>query len=81
MALRHTRSEHFDVVTPTEHERRDDDIARRRKSYFLIMIPCIVLFVGFGYLLPVPTPVRVMALGIAAVLPPIAAVVANRSRR
>lgn len=74
---RRRRVEHFDVVTRTEHEQRDDDIAARRRRYFLIMIPCIVLFVGFGYLIPLPTPVRVVALAIAAVLPPIAAIIAN----
>lgn len=70
------RAEGFDIVTRTESERRDDDIARRRRSYLSIMVPCLVLVV-FGFYAPAPTPLRVAALVVAAVLPPIAAIVGN----
>jgi hypothetical protein len=33
--------------------------------------------VSFGFFVPAPTPVRVVALVVAAVLPPIAAIAAN----
>jgi hypothetical protein len=66
----------YDIVTPTERERRDADLARRRRRYFAIMVPCLAL-VCFGFFVPAPTPFRVVALGIAAVLPPIAAMAAN----
>jgi hypothetical protein len=72
----HRRRDTYDIVTPTERERRDDDIARRRRRYFAIMVPCLAL-VSFGFFVPAPTPFRVAALAIAAVLPPIAAMVAN----
>lgn len=67
-------------MTPTERERRDDDIATRRKRYFAIMIPCLVL-VAFGFFVPAPTPARVAALAVAAVLPPVAAIVGNARPR
>jgi hypothetical protein len=70
------RREAYDIVTPTERERRDADIARRRRRYFAIMVPCLAL-VSFGFFVPAPTPFRVVALAIAAVLPPIAAMAAN----
>jgi DUF3099 family protein len=73
---RRARGEHFDIVTPTERERRLDEVAKRRRRYFLVMVPCLVL-VAFGFYVPAPTPVRVAALAIAAVLPPIAAIVGN----
>ena len=42
----------------------------------MVMVPCIVL-VLFGFFVPAPTPVRVAALAIAAVLPPVASILAN----
>jgi hypothetical protein len=74
------RSQRFDLVTPTETERRADDIARRRRRYLSIMIPCLVL-VAFGFLAPAPVPWRVGALVVGAVLPPVAAIVANARPR
>lgn len=79
MGWRRRRGVTYDVVTPTERERRDDDIATRRKRYFAIMIPCLVLVV-FGFFVPAPTPARVAALAVAAVLPPVAAIVGNARR-
>jgi len=70
------RAEGFDIVTRTEGEQRDDDIARRRRRYLSIMVPCLLLVV-FGFYAPAPTPLRVAALLVAAVLPPIAAIVGN----
>jgi Mn2+/Fe2+ NRAMP family transporter len=75
---RHRRPDVYDIVTPTERERRDDQIARRKKRYLAVMIPCVVLVV-FGFFVPAPTPLRVIALVIASVLPPIAAIVGNES--
>jgi hypothetical protein len=71
-----SRREAYDIVTPTERERRDADIAKRRRRYFAIMTPCLAL-VSFGFFVPAPTPLRVAALAVAAVLPPIAAMAAN----
>jgi hypothetical protein len=73
---RRHRGVSYDIVSRTERERRDDELATRRKRYFAIMIPCLAL-VGFGFFVPAPTPARLVALGIAAVLPPIAAIVGN----
>ena len=80
MGWRRRRGVTYDVVTPTERERRDDDIATRRKRYFAIMIPCLVL-VAFGFFVPAPTPARVAALAVAAMLPPVAAIVGNARPR
>src|SRR5690349_6995203 len=55
----------FDIVTPGERELRDRAIARRRRRYFLVMGPCIVL-VLFGFFVPAPIPLRVAALALAA---------------
>jgi hypothetical protein len=40
------------------------------------MVPCIIL-VAFGFFVPAPTPIRLVALAIAAFMPPIAAIVGN----
>jgi hypothetical protein len=73
---RRPRNDAYDIVTRTEREWRNDDIARRRTRYLAIMIPCLAL-VCFGFFVPAPTPYRVVALAVAAVLPPIAAILAN----
>ncbi|HEY5032743.1 MAG TPA: DUF3099 domain-containing protein [Actinomycetes bacterium] len=66
----------YDIVTPTEGEARERSIAARRRRYFLVMVPCIVL-VLFGFFVPAPVPLRVAALAVAAVLPPVAAILGN----
>lgn len=66
----------FDVRTPTEREALLASIAARRRRYFLVMVPCLVLM-GFGFFVPAPLPMRLTALAIAAVLPPIAAMLGN----
>jgi hypothetical protein len=76
MRWRKPRGDHYDIVTPTDRERRNDEIETRRKRYFAIMIPCLLL-VAFGFFVPAPTPARVVALALAAVLPPLAAIVGN----
>jgi hypothetical protein len=68
--------EPFDIVTPTEREAREQSIAARRRRYFLVMVPCLVLVV-FGFFVPAPVPVRVAALAVAAVLPPVASILGN----
>jgi Protein of unknown function (DUF3099) len=76
MSWRKRRDVTHNIVTPTEREQRDDEVATRRRRYFAIMIPCLLL-VGFGFFVPAPTPVRIGALALAAVLPPLAAIVGN----
>ncbi len=66
----------FDVHTPTDREALLASIAARRRRYFRVMIPCLVL-VGFGFFVPAPIPIRLTALAIAAFMPPIAAVLGN----
>jgi len=68
--------EAYDIVTPTEREQVERSIARRRRRYFLVMGPCVAL-VLFGFFVPAPTPVRVAALTIAAVLPPLAVIIGS----
>jgi hypothetical protein len=69
-------AEVHDIVTPTEREERERLIAARRRRYFMVMVPCISL-VLFGFFVPAPVPVRVVALAIASLLPPVAAIVGN----
>jgi hypothetical protein len=71
----------YDIVTPTQREAREQDIRRRRRVYLSIMIPCIAMFAFFGLATFLPTPVRVAALCIAAVMPPVAAILGNRLPR
>ena len=80
MRLRRSRtaSPVYDIVTPTAHEALEADIRARRRRYFRVMGPCLVLVV-FGFFVPAPQPLRVAALVVAAVLPPIAAMVGNTS--
>ncbi|KQX63565.1 hypothetical protein [Angustibacter sp. Root456] len=80
MARRERRAPRYDIVTPTERERLDADIAQRRRRYFVLWVPCIVLVV-FGFFVPAPTPLRVAALALAAPLLPAAAFVGNRRGR
>jgi hypothetical protein len=51
MGWRRHRAVTCDIVTPTERERRDDEVETRRKRYFAIMIPCLLL-VAFGFFVP-----------------------------
>ena len=76
MKRRRRREERFDIVTPTEREALEDKIARQRRRYFLLMAPCIALVI-FGFFVPAPTPLRIAALAVAAILPPLAAIVGN----
>ncbi|GAA4353295.1 hypothetical protein [Angustibacter luteus] len=80
MARRSRRLPRYDIVTPTEHEARDDEIARQRVRYFLVWVPCIAL-VLFGFFVPAPTPWRIAALVLAAPLLPLAAVIGSSWRR
>jgi hypothetical protein len=73
MGWRRHRGVHYDIVTPTDRERLNDEVDVRRRRYFMIMIPCLVL-VAFGFFVPAPTSARVAALAVAAVLPPLAAI-------
>jgi uncharacterized membrane protein YhaH (DUF805 family) len=69
-----------DISSPDVPRRLDDSIRARRRRYFWLMGPCLVLVV-FGFFVPAPTAWRIAALAVAAVIPPIAAVVANVGRR
>jgi hypothetical protein len=80
MARRDRRPPRYDIVTPTEREALDADIARRRRRYFALWVPCILLVV-FGFFVPAPTPLRIGALVLAAPLLPAAAFVGNRLGR
>ena len=66
----------YDVVTPTAQEARRADLSRRRRRYGLLMGLCLTL-VLFGFFVPAPVPVRLGALAVAAVLPPVAAIAGN----
>lgn len=74
------RAPAYDIVTPTEHEALEAGIRIRRRRYFQVMVPCLVLVV-FGFFVPAPTAWRVAALVLAMVLPPVAAIVGNASPR
>ena len=80
MARRSRRPPRYDIVTPTEHEALDADIARQRRRYFLVWVPCIAL-VLFGFFVPAPTPWRIAALALAAPLLPLAAILGTGWRR
>ena len=73
---RHPDQPSYDIVTPTEREALERSIAARRKRYFRVMVPCLVLVV-FGFFVPAPVPLRVAALAVACVLPPIASILGN----
>ena len=64
------------MVTPTAAERARADRRRRQRSYGLLMGLCLAL-VLFGFFVPAPVSVRLAALAIGAVLPPIAAIAGN----
>ena len=66
----------FDIVTPSERERLERRLSRRRRRYFAVIVPCLIL-VAFGFFVPAPTPARLIALAVAAWMPPIAAIVGN----
>jgi Protein of unknown function (DUF3099) len=76
MGRRRHRINAHDIVTRTDREQRDDEIAVRRRRYFSVMVPCLLL-VSFGFFVPAPTLARVVALALAMVLPPIAAIVGS----
>jgi hypothetical protein len=69
-----------DISSSDVPRRLDDSIRSRRRRYFWLMGPCLVLVV-FGFFVPAPTPWRIGALAVAAVIPPVAAIVANTGRR
>jgi hypothetical protein len=52
------------------------ELRARKHRYLALMVPCLLL-VLFGFFVPAPTPVRVVALAVAAVLPPIAVIRGN----
>ena len=80
MGRRSRRVPTYDIVTPTEQEARDADIARQRRRYFLLWVPCIVL-VLFGFFVPAPVPLRIAALVLAAPMLPVAAIIGSSWRR
>jgi hypothetical protein len=77
---RHQHDPPRDIASRDVPRRLDDSIRARRRRYFWLMGPCLVLTV-FGFFVPAPTPWRIAALAVAAVIPPVAAVVANAGRR
>ena len=79
MARKSRRLPRYDIVTPTEHVALDAEIARQRRRYFLVWVPCILL-VLFGFFVPAPTPWRIAALVLAAPLLPLAAILGTSWR-
>jgi hypothetical protein len=77
---RHPHEPPRDIASRDVPRRLDDSIRARRRRYFWLMGPCLVL-TAFGFFVPAPTPWRIAALAVAAVIPPVAAVVANAGRR
>ena len=77
---RNRRSPTYDIVTPTEREALSADIARQRRRYFLLWVPCLLLVV-FGFFVPAPTPWRIAALVVAAPMLPLAAILGSSWRR
>lgn len=74
------RGEHVpDVRTLTDRERRDEDIARRRKRYLMVMLPYLGLVALGFFLLPNRT-ARIVVLLVALAMPPVAAILANAGR-
>lgn len=70
----------FDVVTPTDSERRRAEQQQRERRYKQIMSVCLGC-VAVGFFVPLPVPARGVLLLVSAVLLPVAAVIANSSRR
>lgn len=62
-------------VTPEQ----EAEIESRERRYLWVMIPCIVLLV-IGFFAPLPTPVRVGVLALAAGMPLVGVLVGNTSR-
>ena len=73
---RRRHSPPYDIVTPTQREARDTQIARQRRRYFAIWVPCILL-VLFGFFVPAPVPWRIAALAVAAPMLPLAAILGS----
>ncbi len=73
---RRRRQHVADVVTPTPAEAIRADLRGRRRRYALVMGSCVVLML-FGFFVPAPVPVRLVALAVAAVLAPLAAIAGN----
>ncbi len=65
-----------DIVTPTERERRERLVAWQRRRYFIVIVPCLLL-VLFGFFVPAPTSLRILALVVAGFLLPVAVIVGN----
>jgi hypothetical protein len=75
--MRHPRkTPRFDVVTPTPREALLAEVGRRRRRYFWVIGPALLL-VLFGFFVPAPTPLRVIALVVAALMVPTAGIVGN----
>ncbi len=80
MRVRRRTIRAFDVVTPTPREALEADVARRKRRYLSVILPCLGL-VLFGFFVPAPTPIRVAALILAAPLAPIAVIAAGSGSR
>jgi hypothetical protein len=77
---RRRRDEVFDVVTPTPSEQRRADQHEREIRYYRLMGLCLAC-VLIGFFAPLPVPVRGAFCVVGALLPPVAAVIANGTRR
>ncbi len=72
------RVEVHDIVTPTPAERVRADQKVRIRRYLTLMGVCLVL-VLFAFTVPAPMPLRIVAAIVAALIPPFASIVGNRS--
>lgn len=79
MGRHRDRGEVFDIVTPTEWEKRERLVAWQKRRYLALIVPCLLL-VLFGFFVPAPTPARVVALVVASLLLPLAVIVGNAGR-
>ena len=67
------------MVTPTPGEGAREEQRGRMRRYGVIMSVCLTLMVLGFFVTAIPVPARLVCLGIAAVLPPLAAISGNRS--
>ncbi len=67
-----------DIVTPTAGERYREDLERRKRRYFVVMAASLILFL-VAALVPAPLAIRLSMMAVAAVLAPVAGMVANRN--
>lgn len=66
----------FDVMTPTERQAHLERVAERQRNYFRFMVPSLCA-TAFGFFVPAPTLLRLVALFVAVALGATAVVLGN----